>query len=276
LWIATLLPLAFFMAAKSRLIGYILPCVPPLATLVALPVARWMQSPDADKLYDRGAKALRSLLPILAVGLAMTEFVVPKVMAAASGEHLSASQWLTDFHRSWLDAWIVLPLAAATLAAIAMHRLLAGGQKRHAMFVAFAGWAALLIFVSLHTGPRIFDQGNCRTLAKAVQPQIPPEGQLVCFLQERFTFPLYCGRPQALLVRPSREEGIKELNAMLDSGKPVFALVPNSPVVRKAGRAITTSASADPVEQLKSLSHRSWTRIGGDESFSVWGAGEEE
>jgi 4-amino-4-deoxy-L-arabinose transferase-like glycosyltransferase len=272
LWIATLLPLAFFMAAKSRMIGYILPCVPPLATLVALPVARWMQSPDADKLYDRGARVLRSLLPILAVGLAMTEFVVPKAMTAASGEHRSASQWLTDFHRSWLDAWIVLPLAAAMAAAIAMHHLLAGGQKRRAMFVAFAGWAALLIFVSLHTGPRIFDQGNCQTLARTVQPQIPPDGQLVCFLQERFTFPLYCGRPQALLVQPSRQEGIQELNAMLDSGKPVFALVPNAPVVRKAGRPTGTTLPADPVEQLKEISHRSWTRIGGDESFSVWRA----
>jgi hypothetical protein len=276
LWIAALLPLAFFMVAKSRLIGYILPCVPPLATLVALPVARWMRSPDADKLYDRGAKALRSLLPILAVGLAMTEFAVPKAMAAASGEHLSASQWLTDFHRSWLDAWILLPLAAATLAAIAMHRLLAGGQKRRAMFVAFGGWAALLIFVSLHTGPKIFGQGNCRTLAQAVQPQIPPDGQLVCFLQEHFTFPLYAGRPQALLVRPNREEGVKELLAMLDSGKPVFALVPNAPVVRKAGRASTTSAPTDPIEQLRDISNRSWIRVAGDESFSVWRSGEKK
>jgi 4-amino-4-deoxy-L-arabinose transferase-like glycosyltransferase len=274
LWIATLLPLAFFMAAKSRLVGYILPCVPPLATLVALPVARWLQSSGEDKLYDLGAKVLRSSLPILAVGLAMTEFVVPKAFAAVSGEHLSTSQWLTDFHRSWLDAWIVLPLAAATAAAIAMHRLLAAGQKRRAMFVAFAGWAALLIFVSLHTGPRIFDQGNCRTLANAVQPQIPPDGQLVCFLQERFTFPLYCGRPQALLVRPNHPEEIKEFHAMLDSGKPVFALVPNAPVARGPGRGTTTSAPTDPIEQLREVSDRSWTRVAGDESFSVWRSGE--
>ena len=275
LWTATLLPLAFFMVAKSRMVGYILPCVPPLATLVALPVARWMQSPGPDKLYDLGAKTLRSLLPILAVGLALTEFIYPKIMACVAGEHRSTAQWLTDFHRSWLDAWIVLPLASATLAAIVMHRLLAAGQKRRAMFVAFAGWTALLIFVSLHTGPKIFDQGNCRTLARTVQPQIPPDAQLVCFLQERFTFPLYCGRLQATLVRPGHAKEVKEFQAMLESGKPIFALVPNSPVVRKHGVATTPPAPTDPIEQLREISNRSWTRVGGDESFSVWRSGEE-
>ena len=265
LWAAVLVPLIFFMISHGRMVGYILPCVPPLAALTAIPVAQVGRRHE-DKLYDLGAKIVKILLPVLAVCLLVVELVLPKAFAAVDGEHLTVAQWLS-VDTSWLDAWIVVPIATALLAALLMQ--LARGDRPRALAAAFVGWACVLVFASLHTLPRVADHGNCRDIASWVASQLPADAKLVCFQCDRLSFPLYAGRLEALQVRPDHPDELTAAREILASGKPVFALVPDAPGVRK-GKWATAPEPPDPAVQLQTLSARAWTPVAAGGSFSVW------
>ncbi len=65
-WLAALIPLAFFMAASTRLANYVLPCIPPLAVLCGLLIGQWVSSRERDGLLVHGARATIILVLLLA------------------------------------------------------------------------------------------------------------------------------------------------------------------------------------------------------------------
>jgi len=201
-WLAVLIPLAFFMAGKTRLEIYVLPVAWPLAILIALPLASWMGSLRRDRLYHIGTLAMRwavfAMVPVLGV---------------------------YEWRKGWLDAWILL--AAGIIAALMLAATAAVRANRRGAYLGWvtSGIAVVLLFSVFHTGPRAFAMRSCYRLGLAVRPELTADSTL-CYLGPRqYSFPLYAGRTQAKRFLPDRKEDREHLVRLMRSSKPVFCLV---------------------------------------------------
>ena len=202
-WLAALAPLLFFMFARTRLAIYALPVAPPLAVMIAIPIARWVGSGAPDRLYAIGATAMR-----LAVAAALAVLVG------------------LEAHMGWLDAWIVLP-AAGVLAAL----LLATRALRRARRGAYLAWAtaamvAVACFAATHTARRVCAAKSAVSLGRMAQAA--GDGTYVCYFGSRqHSFALYAGRAHARRFLCHDPDDTRELLGLLRSRRPVWCLVQN-------------------------------------------------
>lgn len=202
-WLAVLVPLVFFMFARTRLAVYVLPVVPPLAVMIAIPVARWVASGAPDRLYAVGATGMR--------------VAVAAVLAVVVG---------LEAHMGWLDAWIVLP-AGGVLAAL----LLATRALRRARRGAYLGWAtaamvAVVLFAATHTARRACAARSAVSLGRMARAG--GDGAYVCYYgSRRHSFALYAGRTHARRFLCDDLEDSRELVGLLRSGRAVWCLVQN-------------------------------------------------
>ena len=214
-WLAVLVPLAFFMAGRTRLAVYILPVAPPLAAMVAIPAARWVTSHHPDPLYKVGTVALR---------------VAVVVMALALGGF--------ELYMRWLDAWIVLPVAAA-IVAVAFMTLSLKHARRGAYFAwAMAGTAAALIFAATHTADRMYAHRSMAPLGRIARARAG-DGVLLCYFgKRRHSFALYANRTEVRRFCRDVEADRAELRRLLQSGRPVCCLVQDHRAFRQLQAAV--------------------------------------
>ncbi len=157
-WLATLIPLAFFMAASTRLANYVLPCIPPLAVLCGLLIGQWVNSPERDGLLIHGARATIILVLLLA-GAAVAGMVYMDVFSL----------------------WVILPGAVILAALVMMVVSLKRDQRGR-----FVGWVTAAVtgwywLVATQLGGPAYSQYmSSRTLARQV-----PAGSVVAFWSEQ-------------------------------------------------------------------------------------------
>jgi 4-amino-4-deoxy-L-arabinose transferase len=124
-------PFLFFSASRGKLMGYVLPCFPPLALLTAMGLLRYL---------DEGKKAL------FASGARVLAVIAAALAAAIAVWHLSG---IGDVRYGAGEEWKFLLVVAAFLAWAALTWLSASRQGRTARLVIFSA-AMLLPMISGH------------------------------------------------------------------------------------------------------------------------------
>ena len=209
-WLAVLVPLAFFMAGRTRLAIYVLPVAPPLAAMIAIPAARWAASHHPDRLYKVGTAALR--VAVVAMALTLGGF---------------------EMYMGWLDAWIALPMGAG-LVAVAFMTLSLRRARRGAYFAwATAGTAAMLLFAATHTADRIYAYRSVAPLGRIVGARAGDDDMVCYFGKRRHSFALYANRTEARRFCHDLGTDRQELVRLLQSGRHVYCLVEGTDALRQ-------------------------------------------
>jgi 4-amino-4-deoxy-L-arabinose transferase-like glycosyltransferase len=201
LWLAALVPLAFFSFSATKLAGYILPCFPPLAALTGLFLARWAQSDQPDRLMAHGARALIITAAVMAVLP-----VAPEV-------------WLRR-----LDAWIALPILAGAALVWLMLVALRRGKRLAFLIWGMAAVAASFLFLIGHTAEGVYDLHSTRVLARATDPKDAWIAKYYFVADTRLSFLYYTDRAVTKLTYDPRRWWDEAGQAFL-SDQPVYCLV---------------------------------------------------
>ena len=202
LWLAALTPLMFFAFSGTKLVGYVLPCFPPLAVLIGDRLADWI----ANERDDRSMHL---------AGLSLIGVVVLLWAAAAA------------FGVAFFDigAWLVVALlsCAGTIAMMAL--CLARG--RHAAFVAWAvsGFIVLLTFVAVHTESAVYERLSTRTLAALIPDADRRTNDFYMWPSSRHSFMYYIDAPDASRMQRYGASEIDTVVAALNGPGGVYVLV---------------------------------------------------
>ena len=171
LWLAVIVPFVFFSAGRSKLPGYVLPAVPPMAALAALQWNRWMD-PEAGL-----PPALRN--GFLAMGL---------VGLALSGALLWG--FTSVYETPSLGVLLAFPLAAGTLWGCRQ------GLRGRPAAAFFSVAAAMTLFAALlywKGAPVVDDFHSARDLSRHILPRINPRAPLILYRYFHHTAHYYTG-----------------------------------------------------------------------------------
>jgi 4-amino-4-deoxy-L-arabinose transferase-like glycosyltransferase len=171
------LVLAFFSASSSKLIPYILPCVPPLALLVGRALAAAWE----EGRVSRGA--LASLLTAGA-GLAIALAAVPRALAGRPEVAHVAGLLGGGLYA------VAIALAAAGLAPFLLAR---AGRPRAAILALVAG-AAVVLSTLAAVAPAFDAERSVKGLAEALKPRLRPGDEVAAFRDYPQDLPVYLGR----------------------------------------------------------------------------------
>ena len=209
-WLAVLVPLAFFMAGRTRLAIYVLPVTPPLAAMLAIPAARCVTSHHLDRLYKFGTAALRVTVVAMALGLGGFEMYMGR-----------------------LDAWIALPTAAALVALVPMTLSLRRARRGAYLAWATAGTAATLLFAATHTAERMYARRSMASLGRIARARAGDDDVVCYFGKRRHSFALYANRMEARRFCRDLGADRQELARLLQSGRHVYCLVEGTNALRQ-------------------------------------------
>ncbi len=204
LWLAAIVPLAFFAFSRTRLVNYVLPVFPPLAVLIAALIADWVSSKRPDELMELGARALLTAVLVMPLALAGLEIYLGN-----------------------MDWWVFLPLAVAGAAAWGMRSSLRRGRRG-----ACVGWAVgaivlMYLFLIGHTAPEAYEQMSTRSLARLIDPAAVRGAKLFYWNYVKFSFAFYTGAEQVEKLQQSRPDDLARLARLLRSEQRVYCLVYN-------------------------------------------------
>ncbi|MGB2823618.1 MAG: hypothetical protein WBF17_21740 [Phycisphaerae bacterium] len=209
-WLAVLVPLAFFMAGRTRLAIYVLPVAPPLAAMIAIPAARWVASHHPDRLYRVGTAAMR--VAVVAIALTLGSF---------------------EMYMGWLDAWFALPMAAGLVAVVLMTLSLRRARRGAYLAWATAGTVATLLFVATHTAGRVYAHRSVAPLGRIARARAGDDDVVCYFGKRRNSFALYANRTEARRFCRDLGTDRKELARLLQSGRHVYCLVEGTHALRQ-------------------------------------------
>jgi len=202
LWLAAIIPLAFFAFSKTKIVGYILPCFPPLAVLVGAVVGNWIDRGADDRLTRLAAPALVAAQILLWAA------------AAAVGIRLAGT-----------GAWVAIAAAACAAAAGMMVRSLAR-QRRRAFFAwAAAGFVGLLLFVAAYPARAVYEQMSTRSLAAAVPAADRAGDDFVMWPKAPISFAYYLDLPDPLRLHRIGRDDLQQVAGMLCGTGGVYVLV---------------------------------------------------
>lgn len=159
LWIWALVPIGFFSLSSSKLAGYILPVVPPLAALVAL---EW------ERYFTQELPTYRSLKTLVAL---LTAFSVILIAVLVFGFH---------FRYGAISSGLVVSIPVALTALLAWRQF----RKRRVqvLFVILAGGTALtMALLYRQASPVVARFHSTRDLIRVAQPLVSPENPLVFY-----------------------------------------------------------------------------------------------
>ncbi|MCY2932064.1 MAG: glycosyltransferase family 39 protein [Planctomycetota bacterium] len=202
LWLAALVPLAFFALSGTKLPAYVLPVFAPLAVLVGGMLGTWAVSRQPDRLMSAGAVAL-----LISV-------------AALPAAPLAMELWLRT-----AGPWLGVPFAISLTAAAAMWWALK--RNRRAVLAGWAGAAVVgvYLYLILHSTGPAYERMSLKPLALA-----PGEGQLrasrVSFWPDsNLSFLFYAGMEDAQAFRSVRRGGLAALVQWFQAEGPAYCLV---------------------------------------------------
>lgn len=232
LWLATIIPVAFFALGKTHLVGYILPAFPPLAALVGVLLARWADGTQRDRLLAVGAWSMIVTMPLLAACVAGLEIYL-----------------------RCLSAWIALPAAVCLLAAWRMIVHLRRDQRGSVLGWAVGAVVVVLLFAVGHTSGPMMDLMSARRFARVVPADLAREDLVCVYGKKKLSFLLdtHAERTATGRVIEFEEEHSRDLSVLakeLASDRRVFCLVTGKPRladIRRAcpGRAHVLASGGD-------------------------------
>ncbi|HKW89300.1 MAG TPA: glycosyltransferase family 39 protein [Candidatus Acidoferrales bacterium] len=194
-WVA--FPLIFFSFSQSKLPGYILPAIPPLALLIAHSFARATES------APHVAKSLGAATGVIWFALA---FAAPRLM-----QRLPAAAFTNDeIHQ--LTRTIVW---AAITAGILILLLSALGRFVPAAMMCAAFVAGLTLYANERVLPRIDPYISARALAKIVPPPLPnsPRGVPLIGVKRNCEYGVRFYRPEISFVNWDEEAPASLMNS---------------------------------------------------------------
>jgi 4-amino-4-deoxy-L-arabinose transferase-like glycosyltransferase len=202
LWLAAVVPLVFFSFSKTKLVGYILPCFPPLAVLIGAVVAGWIRTSTDDRLLRRGAIAMVVVL-ILMWGV----IVALGVLFAGVG------------------VWIGVA-AAISSGTIAMMIVRIARHDRGA-FVAWTvtAFSALLTFAALHTAPAGYERISTRALVALIPEPDRGRDDFLMWPKARYSFIYYLDAPDRSRLRHLDRTDIEAVAAELNGSGGAYVMV---------------------------------------------------
>ncbi len=186
------LVLAFFSASSSKLIPYVLPCVPPLALLIGRRLAGlWDGSSDTapEARGDRRLGIALAALLALGVGLAAALVALPRALA---GDRQVA-------HAAALLGGGLYAVAAALAAAgaapwILYRRGRSRGQRPRAAIAALVAGAAIVLSTLAAVAPAFDAERSVKALAEALRPRLLPGDEVASYHDYPQDLPVYLGR----------------------------------------------------------------------------------
>jgi len=207
LWLAAIIPPAFFALGKTHLVGYILPAYPPLAALVGVLMARWVDGAASDRLMRVGAWSTIATMPLLA--------------ACAAG---------VEIYLHCLNAWIALPAAFCLLAAWRMILHLRRDQRGPVLGWAAAGIVVVLLFATGHTSGPMLDLMSARRFAQAVPADLAPSDLVCAYGKKKISFLLHTHAEKTAVgkvvdFKEKRSRDLPLLAKELASDRRVFCMV---------------------------------------------------
>ena len=202
---AALVPLTFFSFSGTKIAGYILPCLPPIAVLIGAVLADWIETGREERQLDRAAVAF--------IGV----FVLLWVAAAGVGVVLGG-----------IGPWLAIPVLACVVVSGMMRRSLE--QKRRAAFVAWAasGCVALFAFAGVHTEAVGYQRLSARSLAAQIPERDRGSAELYMWPSTRYSFVYYADLPQQADVQRFSATETERLVAALNAPRRAYVLVSGS------------------------------------------------
>jgi len=182
LWVWFVVPFFFFSGSSSKLAGYILPVLPPLAVLVAMEWERLLVDDVTARRWLR-----RELVALSAVGLLVCVALV------------------LGFHRVYDSGWLGGLLAAPLLLGLVGGLYYYWSRRLHAVFMAML--AALTLFAAFAywlAAPVVDDYHSARDLSRVARSSVSPEWPLILYRYFHHTalyYTNYSATPEALLDR---------------------------------------------------------------------------
>ena len=123
LWLTAIVIVVFFSFSGTKLLGYILPAIPPLAVLTGALIAEWIESVHPDRKMNRAGQALT--------------FTILITLLVVTGAEI----WL-----GCIDFWIVIPAGVSGLALWQMGYAIRRDRRRGFVVWAFRGIIIILLF----------------------------------------------------------------------------------------------------------------------------------
>lgn len=212
LMVATLLPLAFFMASHTKLVSYILPVFPPLMAMLGVFIGRWAASSLEDKLMKIGAWTL-------------IEFIV--IMAAV----IIGFEWKLK----WLDWSVAIPAAIIVYAVFRMVRFLRTDRRFRLVHWAVGCVAILQLYMLVHIMP-----SGLQLLSSEKEAMLLPKTATDVYLypDENLSFMFYSGHFTAPIVPKRDADALAILAADLKSTRAVWCFVGGKKYLKNLQEAV--------------------------------------
>ena len=179
LLLAVVVPSGFFMVSSTQIPSYILPVLPPMAGLMAMPLGAWI----------RGERPLRPKEHVVA-------------MIAMVG--LAAAVTVAEVVMGWLDSYTVAMWMTLLGVITVMEFAVKAGWKRRMLACVAAGTVALLLWGGLPILWKTYDLMSLKSLAMAL-PAAPPSGRppaICCWGPSRYSLSVYADAPMAVRFAP--------------------------------------------------------------------------
>lgn len=158
LWIWTAIPILFFSLSESKLPGYILPVLPPLAVFVALEWDRWL---TGEVSMERSFRIVWIVLQGLALLMATAIIVAVRTNYA-----------------SYLGLWVALPLLGGIVWGGREARM---SRKSSAFLSVVVGMALAGALAFWHLAPVVEDYHSAHKLSKVASPWLTQKRPLILY-----------------------------------------------------------------------------------------------
>jgi len=159
LWLCAAVPFIFFSVSSSKLAGYILPSLPPLAALVALEWEEWMEPPSKGSSPITGSLRSVSILGLILVGaLTWAFFAIYKSLS--------------------LGVLLAFPLVAGMAWIWHQHRL---GRPAGVFFSLVASMTLFASLLYWRAAPVVDDFHSTRDLCQRILPDLSPQEPLILY-----------------------------------------------------------------------------------------------
>lgn len=275
LWLSTLLPLAVFMAGRTRMAAYILPCFAPLGVLIALPIAQWLRTPGVDRLYRKGVVTLMFALGGMGLAIVLTAYIAPKIMAMSLVNDVKAgnlrsnlSALLGQYPVTWVDwkYWALLGALAAVI--VIMTLCLRRDRRAAALGWGVGGICVIHLFLAAVLMPAAYCGVSPRDMMVRARGVVEPSAAVFCWGTTRDpSMALYLGRVTIPILQDFRAADLQALRAAVDSGRPLYVIVSNHPSL-KAPAAGKRKAGIT-LDSLERASGEKFVPISSNDRFSV-------
>jgi hypothetical protein len=182
--------------------NYIMPLFAPLAMLIAISLARWIESGHAPKAY-RDATRVFSVVMICG-SIALAAFLV---------------------YFKWLNPIGLISSALTIAASFYCFYSLKKDDRRIVLLTSSACVVLLFVTFTLAILPNVYEYVSYKQLAQTIKQYVKSD-DVICYVhRRRSTFSIYAGKTQDYKIMANEPNSLAKINKFLDSGRDLFCLV---------------------------------------------------